>query len=613
MEKLSGLLSPLDELEFICDIHGIPSIGLCSNSLCNEKTKFLCMKCIKSGKTCITKEKHELITISEMLFRFFKCENISQSKEIQEILKMNKIINSFGKKELYNILSEFKSIKKEKSIKAIENKLFELMNYFIDTFKLKNTKKLEKLKERSKSYKKSEKDINILLNIKLPEINKKIENSKKMKDIIKNGFKLSTPKNFVNSIKLLNNKNKFNEISNRLNIKIYANKVYSNMSNMNDNRKKLDNKIDSILADLEQKFDKKMQSIEKSIIIPKEDKLIYSSSYNNSFIKFSSNPNNLIFVGDICSNAHKANSIDKVFCAFKSFSNEPFIAWGTTNFSIEFFDLDKNQITKAIKDAHINIIYSCRHYPDKKNKIDYLITSSYDRNVKIWNSQDLSCKLNIYNAHTSNTIYSVCILFNENENLNYLITSCTNDFMKIWDFSGKLLEKIGNMDEYVYFIDSYYDNKNKKYYIINGNYCDVKSYDFKTGEVYKRYKGMPQSWHMSAIVYDYKEQQILVESDGNGYIRMWEFHKANLIKSIFTSYLVNLRGICLWNERYLFAGANDHQIKLFDLINGKFVKCFKEHVNSVCALDKIKSKKFGECLVSHGLDGKIKIWNINNT
>ena len=135
MEKLSELLSPLDELEFICDIHGIPSIGLCSNSLCNEKTKFLCMKCIKSGKTCITKEKHELITISEMLFRFFKCENISQSKEIQEILKMNKIINSFGKKELYNILSEFKSIKKEKSIKAIENKLFELMNYFIDTFK----------------------------------------------------------------------------------------------------------------------------------------------------------------------------------------------------------------------------------------------------------------------------------------------------------------------------------------------------------------------------------------------------------------------------------------------------------------------------------------------
>ena len=53
-------------------------------------------------------------------------------------------------------------------------------------------------------------------------------------------------------------------------------------------------------------------------------------------------------------------------------------------FFIEIFDLDKNEIVKAIKNAHINVIYSCRHYPDKKNKIDYLITSSYDRNVKIW-------------------------------------------------------------------------------------------------------------------------------------------------------------------------------------------------------------------------------------
>ena len=116
---------------------------------------------------------------------------------------------------------------------------------------------------------------------------------------------------------------------------------------------------------------------------------------------------------------------------------------------------------------------------------------------------------------------------------------------------------------------------------------------------------------MSAIVYESNEQQILIESDGNGYIRMWDFHKANLIKSFFTNYLVNLRGICLWNEKYLFAGASDHQIKLFDLINGKYVKFYKEHISSVCTLDKIKSSKFGECLVSQGLDGKIKIWSAN--
>ena len=319
----------------------------------------------------------------------------------------------------------------------------------------------------------------------------------------------------------------------------------------------------------------------------------------------------LIFKGDICNTAHKMNSINKVFCAFKTFSNESYIVWGTPFFNIEFFDLEKNTIVYTIKNAHLNIIYSCRHYPDTKNKIDYLITSSFDRNVKVWNIKDFSNKTIINNAHQSNYIYSVSILCEENENKNYIITSCINDFIKVWDFFFFFLEKMGQMDENIYFVDTFYDTKNKKYYILSGNYSDVKSYDFKSGELYKRYKGMPQSWHMSALVYENKEQQILIESDGNGYIRMWEFHKANLIKSIFTSYLVNLRGICLWNDRYLFAGANDHQIKLFDLIEGKFIKCYKEHISSVCTLEKIKSKKYGECLLSQGLDGKIKIWSIN--
>ena len=608
MDLLNDYLSPLDNLEFICEEHGIPCEGLCSNSFCNNKTKLLCMKCIKSGNTCITKEKHELVTLSEFMLRFFKSENKSKL-EIQDILKMNSIINEYDKNELNNVKSEFKSIKEEKNIKIIENKLIEMINYFIEAFKSKNKLKLEKLKERSKSHKKYEKDINNLLNIRMPEIDQNIiDNDKKLKEVIKKGCSLSTPKNFVNSVKLLNNKNKFTEISIRLNKKIYASNVYSNISTMNDNRKKLENKINTILDDLEKKFDKKMELIQNSIIIPQNDKILYSS-YNSSILKFSSNPYNLKYKGDICNTAHKSNSIDKVFCAFKSYSNESFIVWGTTIYSIEFFDLEKNKIINTIKNAHINTIYSCRHYQDKKNKLDYLITSSYDRNVKVWNVKDFTSKVIIYNAHTSNYIYSACILFEENENKNYIITSCPSDFMKIWDFSAKLVDKIGHMDENTYFVDIYYDGKNKKYYILNGNYADVKSYDFKSGEVYRRYKGTPQSWHMSALVYESNEQQILIESDGNGYIRMWDFHKANLIKSFFTNYLVNLRGICLWNEKYLFAGASDHQIKLFDLINGKYVKFYKEHISSVCTLDKIKSSKFGECLVSQGLDGKIKIWS----
>ena len=612
MSSLSELFSPFDSLEIKCEIHGIPCLGLCSNSLCNSETKFLCMKCIKSGKTCITKEKHELITISELLHRFFKSEEDKNKEIIKDIIKMNYIVNGYDKKALNDIKEKYKSIRDEGSVKLIENKLYEIINYFVDTFKLKNNKNVEKLKDLSKSHKKYDKEINILLNTKLPEIvPNNVRSDKKLKDIISKGFKLSSPKNFTQSIKLLNNKNKLNEISNRLNKKIYASKVFSNVSEINNKRAILENKIDSILEDFEKKLETKMENLEKSLILPKNNTSLYTISYNCSEAKFSSDPNNLLYKGDVCTDAHKFNSINKVFCAFRTFSNQAYIVWGTTFFNIIFFDLESNTIAKEIKNAHTNIIYSCRHYPDTKNKIDYLITSSFDRNVKIWSIKDFSNLFIIYSAHQSNTIYSVSILCEENENKNYVITSCTNDFMKIWDFSGKIVQKLGQLDENVYFVDTFYDTKNKKYYILSGNYCDVKSYEFKSGELYRRYKGMPQSWHMSAMVYEIKEQQILIESDGNGYIRLWEFHKANLINSIFTNYMANLRGICLWNDRYLFAGASDHQIKLFDIIEGKFIKCFKEHTSGVCTLDKIKSKRYGECLLSQGLDGKIKIWSKN--
>ena len=607
MNSITELLSPLDDLEIICEEHGIPCLGLCSNILCKEKTRFLCMKCIKSQNTCITKEKHELVSLSEMLFRFMKKKEESKEIIIKDIQKMDTIIKEYDKNELNNILIQFKSIKEEKSIKIIEAKLCDLIKNFIESFKIKNNYKLEKLKRYSKTNTNNENDIKILLNIRMPEIDNNINSNKKLKEIIKNGCKLSSTKNFVNSIKLLNNKNKLTNIEKNLNKKIYVNNVCSNISNINNNKLKLENKIDLLLNEMEKKFDEKMEQIEKSIILPNEDKSMYIS-FKSSFISFSSDPSNLEYKEDICNTAHRFNSIDKVFCAFKSFSKESFIVWGTPFYTIEFFNIEKNKVINTIKNAHSNIIYSCRHYQDKKNQDDFIITSSYDKYVKVWNLKTFSCILNIPNTHNNNYIYSACILCDENENINYVISSSPNDFMKIWDFNGRLLNRLGQSDGNTYFIDTFYDNQNKTYYILNGNSTDVKSYTFKDGELYKRYKSNPQSWHMSIIVYENKERHILIESDGNGYIRMWDFHKANLIKSILSSNFVNLRGICLWNEKYLFAASNDHQIKLIDLINGKYVKFYKEHTSTVCTLEKIIHNKYGECLVSQGLDGKIKIW-----
>jgi hypothetical protein len=93
MNSLSEQLSPFDNIDILCEEHGIPCIGLCSNISCESKTKLLCMKCINSKKTCITKEKHELVTISELMFRFYKGEENNRTNLIKENQNMVKIIN----------------------------------------------------------------------------------------------------------------------------------------------------------------------------------------------------------------------------------------------------------------------------------------------------------------------------------------------------------------------------------------------------------------------------------------------------------------------------------------------------------------------------------------
>ena len=211
MESLSELLSPYDDLEILCEEHGIPCIGLCSDNNCKEETRFLCMRCVKSGNTCITEKKHELITLAEMLYRFFIKEE-NNSIYLLNIQTMNQIISEYKKGELNNVLNEFKKVKNESSLKIndLQTLFLDLINNFMDSFKAKNKEKLDELKNISKKNEENEKDIQFLLNIKIPEFDKKnMDNNQKLLDFMNNGYKLSSPKNFINSVKLLNDSKKF--------------------------------------------------------------------------------------------------------------------------------------------------------------------------------------------------------------------------------------------------------------------------------------------------------------------------------------------------------------------------------------------------------------------
>ena len=605
MEILNQYLSPLDDIEYICDIHGIPCIGVCGSSSCKEKSKFLCIKCIKAGDTCITKQKHELVTLSEMIYRFFlKMEN--KSLDLLQIQTMEKIIQKLNEEDFNNILSNYKTVQ-SMNIKKYEEikKLFsDIVTDLIQTFKNNNISELNDIKYKLKNQTDNNdiQDINLIFNMKLPN-NLSIKKKENIIQFINETYKNTPAKDLVNQAKLFSNTHKVSKLSRLFNGKITINETTS----LNDEKKKnLEEKIDSILNEFESKFDEELSKIGQKFILPKENMSIYT--YYNLTNKFINDPNELVFKQDICSNSHKTNSIDRVFCAFKSFNGEPLVVWGSTSLNIEFYDCNKDKIVKTIFQAHKQTIFSCRHYPDVRLRKDYIITSSNDRSVKVWDITKDNYDLYISNVHNGYYIYSVSLLCHIHKETNYIITSCPNEKMKVWDFSGAYLRNFGQSNESTYFIDIFYNKIQKKYFVINANSNDVKSYHFETGDLYQKYKGTPQTWHMSAVVNDVNDIFVLIESDGNGTIRIWNFDTAELLKSINSINSINLRGICLWNDRYLFAAGNDSQVKLFDLEEGKFVKTFTGHTSTVCTLEKIMHPKYGGCLISHALDGKLKIW-----
>ena len=605
MEILNQYLSPLDDIEYICDTHGIPCIGVCGSSSCKEKSKFLCIKCIKAGDTCITKQKHELVTLSEMIYRFFlKMEN--KSLDLLQIQTMEKIIQKLNEEDFNNILSNYKTVQ-SMNIKKYEEikKLFsDIVTDLIQTFKNNNISELNDIKYKLKNQTDNNdiQDINLIFNMKLPN-NLSIKKKENIIQFINETYKNTPAKDLVNQAKLFSNTHKVSKLSRLFNGKITINETTS----LNDEKKKnLEENIDSILNEFESKFDEELSKIGQKFILPKENMSIYT--YYNLTNKFINDPNELVFKQDICSNSHKTNSIDRVFCAFKSFNGEPLVVWGSTSLNIEFYDCNKDKIVKTIFQAHKQTIFSCRHYPDVRLRKDYIITSSNDRSVKVWDITKDNYDLYISNVHNGYYIYSVSLLCHIHKETNYIITSCPNEKMKVWDFSGAYLRNFGQSNESTYFIDIFYNKIQKKYFVINANSNDVKSYHFETGDLYQKYKGTPQTWHMSAVVNDVNDIFVLIESDGNGTIRIWNFDTAELLKSINSTNSINLRGICLWNDRYLFAAGNDSQVKLFDLEEGKFVKTFTGHTSTVCTLEKIMHPKYGGCLISHALDGKLKIW-----
>ena len=310
------------------------------------------------------------------------------------------------------------------------------------------------------------------------------------------------------------------------------------------------------------------------------------------------------------------------YIIFKSINDIYYLIYATERQSIISYDLIYNKKINEIKKCDKKNIYNLRHILDNKNKRDLILSLSYNNNIKIWDIFNLNCILEIkkINENGDKFIFSACFLKNNHE--IYIVTSnCEHhDSIKIFNLKGQKIKEIENSNGQTKFIDSYYENKLSKNFIIAGGIFTLISYDYNTNKQYQIYAkhGFKSTLSYDIIIYEDEEKTKLIGTNAD--IKIWDFHSGEILKNIQFETFTFLDKPCLWNNQYLFViskphgdnyeyvGKEDNTIKLIDLKEGKMIKdiiCFKNFY--LFYITKFTHFYYGECLLTFVYDYIFKL------
>ena len=324
------------------------------------------------------------------------------------------------------------------------------------------------------------------------------------------------------------------------------------------------------------------------------------------------NLDKITFLKDIVNDSYAHYWLDNVFTVFKSVNNILLLIYATFDKSIISYNIYENKKLNEIKNAHQRNITNFRHFLD--NKTDLVISISNDDSIlKLWDINNLECLLKLKNIYD---LFSA-IFFKDHNNYKYIITSSGNhniqkEPIKFFDMKGNIVKELKDSKCQTFFIDSYYDIKKLKYYIITGNSGYVKSYNYNNNSVYHKYGDNDKEFHNSLLINSNETIIKLIESNCKGEIKIWDFHSGKLLKQIIVgNYL--LKGISLLNNEYLFVASGDKNIKLLNLKTGIVIQDIPGHNSYVLTVKIIIHPNFGYCLISQGAyHGPIKLWAISN-
>ena len=223
-----------------------------------------------------------------------------------------------------------------------------------------------------------------------------------------------------------------------------------------------------------------------------------------------------------------------------------------------------------------------------------------EKKIKIWNFKNIECLIKLKNISESlDRFYYIhnCFLYDNNK--SYIITAgcnyyCITDTIKIFDLEGNKINEIEN-EEKTYFIESYYDNKSSKIYILTCHEGFIISYDYKNKKINKLNSKDKIIFH--GIIIKSEGEIVKLISKTTISIIIWNFFSKEIL-NIIPIYQHRISSFCLWNNNCLCIGCYDGTLLLLDLKVNKIIKEKKIEGNELVNIQKLIHPKFNEYLLS---------------
>ena len=515
--------------------------------------------------------------------------------------------NCMKEKDKFDMLfNQFKLLKKNN----YDNDKIEEMNNKINELNNKIDKKDEEIK-----------DIINKKDLVINEINQKVISLENKIQELENK-NIDIINKYENEIKLLNNKimnfeNNINSSIIKINDSINCFNLLKEEKNIdNNNVNKMNNNIfnDEINKNeiiINNEYQEKEINLEK-INNNKE----YEKKINYEFVK---DPKNLKYKSDLISSNSDSgyNDIFEIYISYKD-NQEYIVSPNYKNFNLNIFNLRNNQKILSLQ-KHENSIRTIRYFINNKNKNEYLISADSNQKVIIWDiTNNYNIKYIIDTKYASD-IYSCLLVFPENMNDNFIVTStyCMSKnneeaATKVYSFNDcKFIKYINNTsDIHIYYLLSWYNKNNNQYYIIQFSKNKILINNLISDELYSELINIPEGYHYSGVLYYKDNKDYLCSSSTNGYLNIWDLYEKKIYKNINTNGS-NLAHVINWNNKYIIAvDINKKSFKIIEIENNSIYDIKNDNKHKLYCIKKVNHPIYGESLLSVTNDKVIKLWTI---